>query len=99
VKDIRAEIDEIRTFLNKNTNYKKNSKLSTNTTFKNKKKFVDKNMKKEKRIELKELTKDIKKREQKIVKNILKNTNIVLCTCIGASSYLLKDMEFDLTGD
>eukprot|EP01042_Synura_sphagnicola_P008271 gene8271-10596_t len=46
--------------------------------------------------ELRVLRKEAKVREQRVVKSILENANVVLCTLVGASSYVIKDIEFDM---
>ncbi len=48
------------------------------------------------RSELRSLSNDLKKREKAIVSDIIKTCDIILCTCVGASSSLLKAVEFDL---
>ena len=53
--------------------------------------------KREKRSDLKALCKEARTREKAVVEKILKRSNVVLCTCIGASSSLLRNnCEFDL---
>lgn len=52
----------------------------------------------EKRVmrgELKALSSDLRKREKNIVSEIIRTSDIVLCTTIGASSSLLRDITFD----
>ena len=57
---------------------------------------LDRSARKETQVELKSLRKEIRQREEKVISGILASHNIVLCTCIGASSKLLKDKIFDL---
>lgn len=57
---------------------------------------LDRSVRKETQVELKTLRKEIKQREERVISGILASHNIVLCTCIGASSKLLKDTIFDL---
>ena len=53
-------------------------------------------MKKSARAEIKLLRKEIKVREEKVVKELLHSRNVVLCTNIGAASRLLDEVNFDL---
>eukprot|EP01084_Bolivina_argentea_P159587 277926_1 len=46
--------------------------------------------------ELKNLRKELKKYEEKMVNNILNNVDVILCTLCGADRYELKKMEFDV---
>lgn len=46
--------------------------------------------------ELKFLRKEVKRREDQVVEEIMKSRNVVLSTCVGASSRLLNLMEFDV---
>ena len=50
--------------------------------------------------EIKTLRKEIRQREEKVVENLLTNAQVVLCTNVGAGSYLLDRLEktkpFDL---
>jgi ATP-dependent RNA/DNA helicase IGHMBP2 len=48
------------------------------------------------RSELKALSKDAAKREKKIVTDIVRSSDVVLATCVGASSSLLNDVVFDM---
>lgn len=57
---------------------------------------LDKDSKKDKRLELKSLNRELRTREKAVVESILKRANVVLSTCIGASSKLLSGCEFDL---
>ena len=50
----------------------------------------------EQRSEMRALCKEARQRERAVVEGILKKSNIVLCTCVGAGSKLLRDIEFDL---
>jgi len=46
--------------------------------------------------ELKALRREAHKREEKVVQQIIKNSDVVLCTCVGASNRLLRDTVFDI---
>ena len=46
--------------------------------------------------EVRTLCKEVRKREDKVVKGIMRSANVVLCTCVTAGSRLLKDVDFDL---
>eukprot|EP01035_Chromulina_nebulosa_P018721 gene18721-24484_t len=47
--------------------------------------------------EINQLKKDLKKREKVVVKNIISTSQVILTTCIGADSSLLKDIDhFDM---
>lgn len=49
------------------------------------------------RSELKQLCKEAREREKAVVKRIINRSNVVLCTCVGASSRLLEgDLIFDM---
>jgi ATP-dependent RNA/DNA helicase IGHMBP2 len=48
------------------------------------------------RFELKALSKDVAKREKKIVTDIVRSSDVVLATCVGASSSLLNEVVFDM---
>ncbi len=48
------------------------------------------------RTELRTLRKEARKREEKVLRQILQNRDVVLATCVGASSKLLNKHEFDL---
>lgn len=48
------------------------------------------------RSELKAIKKEAINREKAIVERLVRNANVVFATCVGASSYLLKDLQFDL---
>lgn len=50
----------------------------------------------EQRQEMRALCKEARQRERAVVVSILKKANVVLSTCVGASSKLLQDTEFDL---
>ena len=39
---------------------------------------------------------DVRKREYKIVQQLIASKNVILCTTVGAGNKLLKDTEFDL---
>jgi len=45
---------------------------------------------------IRQLRKEIRSREEKVVEELLQTRDIVLCTNVGASSYFLKKLEFDL---
>eukprot|EP01038_Epipyxis_sp_PR26KG_P014390 gene14390-19315_t len=80
VKDVKKDAEIIQKELSKN----------------NKGKRLNKTIKTEKRKELKMLTKEIKTREKTIVHQLIQHSQIIFATCIGASSNLLNDIEFDL---
>ncbi len=48
------------------------------------------------RSELRSIKKEAISREKSIVERLVRNASIVFSTCVGASSYLLKEIEFDL---
>jgi hypothetical protein len=81
VADVRQEIDSLRA---KTESKGKRPKKQAHMSFK------------EIRSELKSLRKELRTREQKIVSEILRSRDVVLCTCIGASSHFLREMSFDL---
>lgn len=56
----------------------------------------DKAQKKLQRAEMRNLQKEIRQREERVVKDIVKTKDVIFCTCVGASSKLLRDIEFDL---
>jgi hypothetical protein len=45
--------------------------------------------------ELKAVKKEVIQRERMITQGIIANSKIIFCTCVGASSNLLKSLEFD----
>lgn len=48
------------------------------------------------RSELKQVKKEAIAREKAIVGKLIQNATVILGTCVGASSYLLREKEFDL---
>jgi len=46
--------------------------------------------------EIKALRKEVRTREEKVVTELLQNTQVVMATCVGAANKLLKEMKFDL---
>lgn len=42
------------------------------------------------------LQKEARQRERAVVVNVLRKAQIVLCTCVGAGSKILKDLDFDM---
>lgn len=48
------------------------------------------------REEIRALNKDVRVRERDVVRDILRHADVVLATCIGAGSKLLKDTYFDM---
>jgi DNA polymerase III delta prime subunit len=52
----------------------------------------DKSKRREYRQEAKELVKELRLRETKVVKEIIASANVVCATCVGASSHLLTDV-------
>ena len=46
--------------------------------------------------EIKALRKEIRTREQAVVKNLLLQAQVILATCVGAASSVIQAMEFDL---
>jgi hypothetical protein len=48
------------------------------------------------RSELKALSKEVRKREKRIVSEIIRTSDIILCTTVGAASSLLRNTVFDL---
>jgi len=57
---------------------------------------IDFATRKAKRTELKSLNKEARTREKDVVERIVQRSNVILCTCIGASSKLLRDCDFDM---
>lgn len=53
-------------------------------------------LRREQRGEMKILRKELRAREQVVVKSIIENRNVILSTCVGAATKLLKEVEFDL---
>jgi superfamily I DNA and/or RNA helicase len=53
-------------------------------------------LRREQRGEMKILRRELRTREQVVVKSIIENRNVVLSTCVGAATKLLKDVKFDL---
>ncbi len=45
---------------------------------------------------MRSLVKEARQRERAVVVNILRKADIVLSTCVGAGSRLLKDLQFDM---
>ncbi|KAG7397992.1 DNA-binding protein SMUBP-2 [Phytophthora boehmeriae] len=56
----------------------------------------DKSVRYQLRREMKANRKEIREREQKVVGDIVKHSNVVFATNVGAASKLLKDVTFDL---
>lgn len=56
----------------------------------------DGNKRREMQSELRVLFKEARKREDAVVKNILRSADVVLCTCVTAGSHLLKEINFDI---
>lgn len=50
----------------------------------------------EQRQELRALCKEARQRERAVVANVLQRANVVLSTCVGAGSKLLRGAEFDM---
>jgi len=46
-------------------------------------------------LELKMLRKEARKREEAVVQSVIRNCDVILCTCVGASSKVLRDQNFD----
>lgn len=46
--------------------------------------------------ELKSLRRELRVREEAVVGDIIKTSDVVLCTCVGASSRLLRNVVFDM---
>lgn len=46
--------------------------------------------------EIKALRKEVRTREQKVVKDLIREANVVLATNVGAANSILRDIEFDL---
>ena len=51
----------------------------------------------EMQTEVRLLCKEARKREEAVVKEILKGADVVLCTCVTAGSRLLRDITFDIS--
>ena len=47
-------------------------------------------------VQVKALRKEVRARESKVVREVLRSRDVVLATCVGAATYSLKDEEFDL---
>lgn len=45
---------------------------------------------------MKTLRKEARAREEKVVREVLQSRNVVLCTCVGAATFSLRDEQFDL---
>ena len=45
---------------------------------------------------MRSLCKEARQRERDVVTNVLKHSNVVLSTCVGAGSRLLNQLEFDM---
>ena len=56
----------------------------------------DKSQRRLQRTEIKTLQKEIRSREEKVLKNILNTRDVIFCTLVGAASKLLRDIEFDI---
>ena len=48
------------------------------------------------RQEIGALRKEVRKREEDVVKSIIAGCNVVLCTCVGAATRVIRDIKFDL---
>jgi hypothetical protein len=48
------------------------------------------------KTELRELRKEARRREAKVVDTIIRSRNVILCTNVGASSKLLREQHFDV---
>jgi len=46
--------------------------------------------------EIKALRKEVRSREQKVVKDLIREAQVVLATNVGAANYVLTDVQFDL---
>ena len=46
--------------------------------------------------EIKQLRKEVRQRETKVVQELLQQAQVVMATCVGAANRLLRDYEFDL---
>ena len=56
----------------------------------------DRTERRELQSEIRELRREARKREDVVVNEIMNSRNVVLATCVGASSHLIKDTAFDL---
>jgi ATP-dependent RNA/DNA helicase IGHMBP2 len=71
------------------------SKLQNPRSFKSKTDSTKMN-RREIRSELKAIKKEAIVREKAVVERLIRNASIVFATCVGTSSHLLKDLQFDL---
>lgn len=56
----------------------------------------DRSKKRDLQVEIRVLRKEARRREDKVMSQIMTSRNVVLATCVGAASRLLRDMSFDL---
>ncbi|GLE05347.1 hypothetical protein PINS_up014360 [Pythium insidiosum] len=66
------------------------------TTLQKKGKSMDRSARSELRRELKSNRKELRQREQRVVRELLAHSDVVFATNVGAASKLLKDVTFDL---
>lgn len=91
VADVRTELESYIKLLNRNSTDKRNKggkKSSSNESSYTNKRMI--------RQEIKSLRKEVRIREEKVVKDLLGNASVILATCVGAGARLLSDIEFDL---
>jgi superfamily I DNA and/or RNA helicase len=58
-------------------------------------KRYDRAQRREMQAEMRVLRKEVRKREEAVVREIMQSRQVILCTCTTASSRLIRDMEFD----
>ncbi|RYH30488.1 hypothetical protein EON65_04960 [archaeon] len=81
VSDARKEVDNLRAELRKG--YKRGAEGEGMT-------------KRELKQELKAVRKEVVQREREVVRRIVANSQVILATCVGASSRLIESVEFDV---
>jgi ATP-dependent RNA/DNA helicase IGHMBP2 len=56
----------------------------------------ERSKKRDLQVEIRALRREARKREDKVLGQIMSSRNVVLATCVGAASRLLRDVSFDL---
>eukprot|EP01041_Mallomonas_annulata_P001055 gene1055-2065_t len=59
-------------------------------------KTKDRSKRREIQSELRHLRKEARQREEIVVRSIIESRDVILCTLVGASTHLLREMEFDM---
>jgi hypothetical protein len=91
VRDVKKELDGLRSALSRGGRRQKNPASVTNSDG-----ATIGNTKRELSAELKSVRKELQQREQAVVRRILQRSVVVFATCIGAASHLLTGTNFDL---